>query len=173
MISRLQSVVPYRRWLYFAASLTCVAIIAFALYLQHYRYMEPCWLCYLQRGGVLLTGIVCFFAAVQNPKFLGLRVYAALVTLTAGGGAAVAIRHLYIQSLPIEEVQNCGQTVTMLLEEMPYFTALLKMLEGSAECWGQEPVMGLPLPAWTLLFFSAMIIFAWGLAFLFSKNKAV
>lgn len=173
MISRLLSVVPYRRWLFLAASLACFSVIAFALYLQHYRYMEPCWLCYLQRGGVLLTGIVFLFAAIQNPKKIGLWMYAGLVTLTAGAGAGVAIRHLYIQSLPYEEVQNCGQTVQMLLEQMPYFKALLKMLEGSAECWGQEPVLGLPLPAWTLMFFSAMIIFVWGLVFLSSKNKAV
>lgn len=171
MFLRLKSLFPLRRCLYLAASLACFSVIAFALYLQFYRYMEPCWLCYLQRGGVLLTGFVCLAAGIHNPQKFGAKIYAGLVTLTAGAGAGVAIRHLYIQSLPIEEVQNCGQTVTMLLEQMPYFRALLKMLEGSAECWGQEPVMGLPLPAWTLMFFTGMIMFAWILALLPRFNK--
>lgn len=161
MLTKILACLPARRWLYLLAALVCFSVIGFALYLQYYRYMEPCWLCYLQRLAVVLTGVVCLIAALHNPGQLGARVYAALITLTAGSGIGVAIRHLYIQSLPLEEVQNCGQTVTMLLEQMPYLQALRKMLEGSAECWGQEPVMGLTLPAWTLIFFSLMIVFGW------------
>ena len=161
MFSHLLALLPARRWLYLLAAVCCLSMIAYALYLQHYQWMEPCWLCYLQRGAVLLTGLVCLAAGLHNPGQLGAKVYAGLMTLTAGSGVGLALRHIYIQNLPIEEAPSCGQTVSALLAEMPYFSALLKMLEGSAECFKKDLVLGISLPVWTLLFFSFMVLFAW------------
>lgn len=161
MLQRLISRLPARRWLYLLAAVTCLSMIAYALYLQHYRWMEPCWLCYLQRGAILLSGAVCLVAAVHNPAQLGAKVYAGLLTLTAGGGAGIALRHIYIQSLPPEQAPSCGQSVTYLLETMPYFSALLKMLEGSADCVKKDLVLGLSLPVWTLMFFVLLLAFGW------------
>lgn len=161
MLHRLFERLPARRWLYLLAAVTCLSMIAYALYLQYYRWMEPCWLCYLQRGAILLSGAVLLVAGLHNPWQLGARVYAVLLTLTAGSGAAIAIRHLYIQSLPPEQAPSCGQSVSYLLETTPYFQALLRMLQGSASCAQKDMVLGLPLPAWTLMFFLALISFGW------------
>lgn len=161
MFSRFLDLLPARRWLYLLAAVSCLSMIAYALYLQHYKWMEPCWLCYLQRGAILFTGLVCLIAGLHNPGQTGAKVYAALVTLTAGSGVGLALRHIYIQNLPLEEAPSCGQTVSSLLEQMPYFSALLKMLEGSAECFKKDLVLGISLPVWTLLFFSVMVLFAW------------
>lgn len=161
MFSRLRLLLPARRWLYLLAAMFCLSMIAYALYLQHYKWMEPCWLCYLQRGAILLTGLVCLTAGLHNPGQLGAKLYAALVTLTAGAGAGISMRHIYIQGLPPELAPSCGQTVSALLQEMPYFHALLKMLEGSADCVKKDLVLGVSLPVWTLLFFISMVVFAW------------
>lgn len=161
MLSRVLNLLPARRWLYLLVAVTCFGMIAYALYLQYYEWMEPCWLCYLQRGAIIGSGIVCLAAAVHNPGQTGAKVYAALLTLTAGTGVGLALRHLYIQNLPPELQPNCGLTVSALTDQMPYFQALLRMLEGSASCAQKDLVLGLSLPTWTLLFFLFMVAFGW------------
>lgn len=165
MLSRILDRLPARRWLYLVAAALCLGMIGYALYLQHYKWMEPCWLCYLQRGAILLSGLVLLLAGLFNPGRLGGRIFAGLLTVTAGTGIGLALRHLYIQNLPPELAPSCGKTVTALLTEMPYFHALLKMLEGSAECYKRDLFLGIPLPGWTLMFFIFLVVLGWVLAF--------
>ena len=160
----LQSVLarlPARRWWYLAVAVAAFAVIGDALYLQYYKYWDPCWLCYLQRAFLILVGSIALLAAIINPARLGARITAGLLTLTAMGGGAVSIRHLYIQSLPPDQVPSCGKTVEALIETMPYFQALLKMWHGSAECAEKFGFFGITLPGWGLMFFTAVIVVAW------------
>lgn len=161
MLSRFLDCLPPRRWLYLIMALLCLSMIAYALYLQYFKWMEPCLLCYLQRGAILLSGAVLLVAGLHNPGRLGGRVYAGLLTLTAGSGVGIALRHLYIQNLPPELAPSCSLTVGALLDQMPYFSALLRMLEGSAECYKRDLFLGIPLPGWTLMFFIFLIAFGW------------
>jgi protein dithiol:quinone oxidoreductase len=159
-----------RTW-YFLASVGCFATIGYALYLQYYQYMEPCPLCYLQRVMVIALGVLLLLAGIQHPRKLGAKIYALLLSVFNGLGIALAWRHLWIQSLPPEEVPSCTTSMGYMLETMPFGDAIMKALQGSAECAKKDYFLGLPLSVWTLIFFIAMLIFSWLIVYL-AKEKS-
>lgn len=147
---------------YIAAFAVCVAVVAVALSLQYIQGVEPCPLCMIQRVLVIAIGLVSLAAAIHAPAFVGRRAYGATVALVALLGAAVAMRHLWLQSLPSEQVPACGPGLEYILEHFPWDRALKLVILGSGECsevlW---TFLGLSLPAWTLMAF--MGLFAFGL----------
>ncbi|MFZ0256917.1 MAG: disulfide bond formation protein B [Gammaproteobacteria bacterium] len=147
---------------YIGAFAVCVAVVTVALYLQYVQGVEPCPLCMIQRVLVIAIGLVCLAAAIHAPAFVGRRVYGTTVALVALLGAAVAMRHLWLQSLPSEQAPACGPGLEYILEHFPWDRALKLVILGSGECsevlW---TFLGLSLPAWTLMAF--MGLFAFGL----------
>ena len=75
-----------------------------ALFMEHAMGLEPCPLCILQRVTVIVTGLVTLVAALHHPGARGIRVYAIGAILAAVLGAALAIRQLWLQSLPKDQV---------------------------------------------------------------------
>jgi len=149
------------RLAYLAGALFCAALIAFALYLQYVQGEDPCPLCIFQRIAVIATGAVFLVAALHGPGHIMARVYAALVLLTAGTGAAIAARHIWIQHLPPDQVPSCGPGLSYLMDVFPLATVVKQVLSGSGECahvgW---TFLGWSIPEWTLLCFIALG--AWG-----------
>lgn len=147
---------------YGAAFLACVGLVVAALYLQHVKGIEPCPLCMLQRWAIMVIAALCLLAAIHAPIALARRVYGSLVAVVALLGGAIAIRHLWLQSLPAEQAPACGPGLEYMLEHLPLDRAMKAILLGSGECaevlW---TFLGLSLPAWTLLAFVAL--FAFGL----------
>jgi disulfide bond formation protein DsbB len=156
------------RWSYrvgfFAGFLLCVALIAFALYAQYVLMMDPCPLCILQRVVFIALGVVFLVGALHGPRHYGRMVYAVLATLVATVGAAIAGRHLWIQSLPADQVPSCGAPLGYLLETRAGHGGLVgvlaKVLSGSGECAKVEPILGVPMPAWSLLWFVVLAALA-------------
>jgi disulfide bond formation protein DsbB len=74
------------------------------------------------------------------------------VLLTAAGTIAIAVRHLWIQSLPEGSVPSCGASLKFMLKVLPLSDVLSKVLNGSGECakitWR---FLGLSMPAWVLI----------------------
>ncbi len=160
-MNRMVSWLPSRRAGYVLAFLVCAALMGYALYVQYVQLLEPCPLCMLQRVGVIGAGIVMLLAAMHGPGRRGAWCYALLNLLAAGAGAGVAIRHLWIQSLPPEQVPSCGPGLSYMLDTMPFGAALIQALQGSGECADASwRFLGLTMPGWTLIFFAALI--AWG-----------
>lgn len=142
----------------FAAS---AAGLAFAYYLQFVHGLEPCPLCIFQRVAMAATGAVFLVAALHGPAGFGRRVYAALAALAAGAGAAIAGRHVWLQSLPEDEVPACGPGLDYLLDVMPWQDVLARILRGDAACADIDAsFLGLSLPAWTLVAFVALALWA-------------
>jgi protein dithiol:quinone oxidoreductase len=50
--------------------------------------------------------------------------------------------------------------ITYMLEAFPFFDVLTRALKGSVECNKIDLILGLPIPAWTLLFFIIAVIAA-------------
>jgi disulfide bond formation protein DsbB len=111
--------IPGRRVLNLAGFLACAGMMGFALYAQHVLLLDPCPLCVLQRVAVIGLGVVFLLAALHNPQGWGRRVYAVLVLLFAGDGAAVAGWHWHLQNLPASEVPACGPGLNYMLENFP------------------------------------------------------
>ncbi|MEM7082377.1 MAG: disulfide bond formation protein B [Pseudomonadota bacterium] len=137
-------------WLGFAV---CLGMMAYALYAQYVLLLEPCNLCIFQRIAVIAMGLVFLIAALHRGAGRAVRrVYGALVGLFAAFGVAVAGRHVYIQSLPADEVPACGPSLDYLMDAFPMTEALRLVFFGSGRCaeidWS---LFGLSMPAWVLI----------------------
>jgi protein dithiol:quinone oxidoreductase len=140
----------------------CAALLAYAYYSQFVMHLEPCPLCIFQRIGVFILGLLFLIAATHDPRVLGRRLYALALALAALATAAVALRHLYIQSLPPDSVPACGASLDFMLKVFSLSEVLVKVLTGSGECakvtW---TFLGLAMPAWVLI--SVLVLGGYGL----------
>jgi disulfide bond formation protein DsbB len=140
----------------------CAALLAYAYYAELVLHLAPCPLCIFQRVGVFLMGLVFLIAASHDPQGWGRRVYAALLALAAFATVGVAVRQLYIQSLPEGSVPACGASLDFMLKVFSLNEVLVKVLTGSGECakvtWR---FLGLAMPGWVLI--AALVLCVFGL----------
>jgi disulfide bond formation protein DsbB len=130
----------------------CAGMMTFALYSQHVLGLEPCPLCIFQRVAVVGLGLLFLMAAIHSPGRLGRWIYAVLLLLVSLAGSAVSARHVWLQSLPPDQVPSCGPGLDFMLDTFPFTEVLNMVLSGSGECaevaWS---LLGLSMPAWTLI----------------------
>jgi disulfide bond formation protein DsbB len=142
--------------------LACAALLGYAYYAQYVLHLEPCPLCIFQRIGVFVLGVIFLIAALHDPAVFGRRMYALLLSLAALAAIGIALRHLYIQSLPPGSVPACGASLDFMLKVFSLSEVLVKVLTGSGECakvtW---EFLGLAMPAWVLI--SAAVLGGFGL----------
>ena len=140
------------------AAAACLALYGFALYSQYQLGLEPCPLCIFQRVAVVLLGVSFLLAALVPTRA---RVPGAVTTVLIGvaalWGAGVALRHLYIQSLPPGKVPVCGATLDYMWEVFPATEVLRKVLTGSGECAKVDwTFLGIAMPGWVLIWMLAL-----------------
>lgn len=161
------------RVVHLAGFLICVALIAYALYAQYALGMEPCPLCILQRVVFIALGLLFLVAGTHGPRRWGRWVYVVLLVAVALIGAGISVRHLWIQSLPPGQVPSCGAPLGYMLETRAGNGGLLgvleKVLSGSGECARVQDVLGLPMPAWALIWF--VLLGAWSVVGVRSPRK--
>ena len=149
------------RKLFFAGFLLSLSMLLIAGYFQFVEHLEPCPLCILQRVATFVAGIWFLLAAVHNPAAVGRRIYALLILITTLFGAATSARHVWLQSLPPDQVPSCGPGLSFMLKNFPPDETLKLLLRGSGECadvvWR---FLGLSIPGWTLVAFIVMIVIA-------------
>ncbi|OHX19047.1 disulfide bond formation protein DsbB [Chromobacterium sphagni] len=137
----------------------CAGAMAFALYAQYQLGEEPCPLCILQRIGVMAAGTLALLAALHNPRRAGAKVWGGLVVLAALAGSGVSLRQLWLQSLPADQVPQCGPGLEFLMESFPLWQVLSKVLKGSGECATiQGTFLGMSMPFWVAVFFVGVIV---------------
>ncbi len=143
----------------------CVLMMAVALGLEHLGGLEPCPLCIFQRVAVLAAAAVFAVAALHNPRGrLGAVLYGGLGLAAVLGGIGVAARHLWLQSLPADEVPSCGPGLDYMMEIMPLQQVLAQVFTGSGECADIDfQLLGLSLPGWTLIGFIVLALVPLGL----------
>ena len=142
---------PSRRQANAAGAAACALMMAFALYVQYGLHFTPCNLCLLQRGAVILLGLVFLVAALHDPARSGARVYAALIAIAATLGMLVSARHVWVMLQPPGSLPSCGADLYTMLEMLPVHEALAIVLRGGAECQANQwSLFGLSMPAWVL-----------------------
>ena len=143
----------------------CAALMAAALWLQHVDGLEPCPLCILQRGAVVALGVVMLAGAIHDPATVGRRIYGIVIAIVAIAGAAVAGRHVWLQSLPPGKAPECGPGLEYMLGAFPLTEVIEMVLRGSGECAEvQWTFLLLSIPQWTLVVFVAFAVFGLWLA---------
>ena len=150
---------PKRRTGYLLALAVCAALMAYAFYLQYVLDLKPCPLCMFQRVALTAMGVIFLIAAIHRPARGGAWGYAAIQLLVGGTGIGLALRHLWIQSLPADQVPACGMGIGYMLETLPFFDVIQRTLKGSGECAKVDLILGMSIPAWTLALFVGLI--AW------------
>lgn len=147
------------RLIYLYIFLFCVSLLGIAMYMEHVMMLEPCPLCIMQRIFFLSTGLVSLVAFIHNPVARGKLVYGSLTALLAAGGGGFAIRQIWLQHLPKDQVPACGPSVSYMIEQFPLRDVLAVMLTGDGNCaeiaW-QDPVLGWSIPQWSLVGFVAL-----------------
>lgn len=157
------------RQLNFAGFFSCVGMMAYALYAEHYLLLMPCPLCVFERMAVIALGLVFLVVAIHNPIEWGRRVYAAAVFVAAAAGVGVASRHVWLQNLPPDQVPSCGPGFDYIIDSFPLSEALSVIFTGSGECASIDwRFLGLSMPAWVLI--SVLII---GIAGVWNNTRNV
>lgn len=159
MILEKLSILKKSRYLNLAGLSLCLSAMAFAvLYLQGVLYLTPCPLCIVDR--VLLTGMAMIFllAAIHNPGVRGQKIYAVINLLLVISALLVAMRHVWLQHLPPEQVPECGAGLSFMLDVLPLWEVIEKVFTGSGECAEiQWQFLGLSIPEQTLIFFAGLL----------------
>lgn len=152
-----------KRPVFLALFLIPVVAMGFAvLFLQQTLGLAPCPLCITQRVFVMLVGLFALVAFIHNPPGIGRRIYAALCTLAAIGGAAVAGRHVWLQSLPEDQAPACGPSLEYMLDTLPLSETFALVMMGDGNCAEtQWSLLGLSIPEQTLALF--VVLMALGL----------
>ncbi|MGO2233744.1 MAG: disulfide bond formation protein B [Marinomonas sp.] len=134
------------------------ALLAVAFYMEYQMGLEPCPLCMLQRIVFFCVGVVSLVSALTaNEK--ARKIFSWLVVVLSFAGAALAIRHLYLQSLPMDELPACLPGLSYMFEVFPWQEIMQAMVMGTGECgdvvW---TFLGISIPGWTLVAFIGMAI---------------
>ena len=137
--------------------LLCAAAMAYALYEQHVRGLEPCHLCIFQRVVVIALGITFAVAFVHNPRRGGGRVYAVILAALGLVGIAIAGRHVWLQMQPPGSVGACGASLDVMFQMLPPSDVLIRVFKGGAECQKVDwTFLGLSMPAWLIPLFALL-----------------
>ena len=157
MISFLKSL--NNRGINLLCGLICVASLLIAkFYFEDYLGLEPCYLCITQRAFIAIAGLLFFIWAAHNPKRLGAKIYALLVLAATSAGAYFSLKQLYLQSLPEEQVPQCGPPVDYLFETFSNFEVIAMLLRGDGNCAKiQWEFLSITMPGWVLLIFIVLI----------------
>lgn len=158
-MNNLRQYIPSPRNLNWLIGLGCIFLMAVALYMEHVMALVPCPLCVFQRVAVIAVGVIALVAAVHNPAAPGIRIYGGLVALGALAGIGLSLRHLYLQSLPEDQVPSCGPGLDYLMDVFPMTEVIEMVLSGDGSC--AEVVwrfLGISIPGWTLVGFLGLLL---------------
>jgi len=137
--------------------LLCLAMLGFAVYAERVLGLAPCPLCMFQRVAVMLFAAICILAALHGPKGWGVRVWALLGLLANGLGAAIAGRHVWLQSLPKDQLPSCAPPMDYMWDNLPFGSMLETVLMTSGDCAEVDwQFLGLSMPVWTFIAFAIM-----------------
>lgn len=142
--------------------LACTGLMAYALYSQYVLGYEPCPLCTFQRVAMIALGVAFLIGGLHAPRGAGgRRAYGVLALLPALAGIGIAGRHVWMQNLPPEAVPACGPPLEFLRETLPLADVIRKVLTGSGQCATIDwTLLGLSMPAWVLISFVALALWA-------------
>ena len=145
-----------------------LGMMSVALFMEHFLQLKPCILCYMQRGAVILIGVISAIGLMINSKNINLyKVMISSVLVFVFSGAALSIRQLYLQSLPADLVPSCAPDIDYLFSTLPFLEVLILAFSGDGNCaevlWS---FMGISIPGWLLIGFVCIAVYC----FLILKN---
>ncbi len=144
----------------FGCVLVLSLLLLIASYLLEYGLgLEPCALCLLQRYVLWMIVFLAWLAFVHNPHQLGQRLYSFALLLCNSLGILLAARHLWLQYGPVPDViVPCTADLQTMLQFAPLFSVLTDLLRNTHDCSQIHTLLGLPLSAWSMMGFIALVM---------------
>ncbi len=142
------------RWIYALIAASCAALLSYGLYTEYFDGLTPCPLCMTQRGFYVLAGLGALGAAILHPAGVKRYLASTFILLCCVGGAAIAGRQVWLQSLPPDQVPACGPSLEYMFGNLPFGEALRTLMMGDGNCaevvW---TLFGLSMADWSLIAF--------------------
>ncbi len=152
--------------------ISCAGLLASAYYFEYALYLDSCPLCIMQRIAVLFVGLVGLSGYIIASTQFKQRVHTVLMALSALFGVFVAGRHVWIQSLPADQIPTCGPSLEYMVDTLPWAEVLSVMLRGNGNCAdAQWSFLGLSMPLWVLIWFVGYMLLA-GVMYYRAAKKA-
>ena len=143
-------------------AISCIALLAFGLYLQHAIGLEPCPMCIVQRYLFILAALAAGIGAAL--PVAATRWAAGLMALLSFTGAGVAARQSWLQWFP-PEITTCGRDLFGMIESFPLKRVIPMVFRGSGDCSAVDwTFLGLSIANWSFLNF--MLVGALGVMLL-------
>lgn len=134
-------------------ALVSFILLGVAFYMEYQMGLEPCPLCMLQRIVFFCVGVVSLLSYVTGSHFVR-KLLSWLVVILSLVGAALAIRHLYLQNLSEDRLPACLPSLSYMFDVFPWQDIMRSMIMGTGECgdvvW---TFLGISIPGWTLMTF--------------------
>lgn len=147
----------YRLWSLFLLIVT-LAVLILSFYFEYVLGLNPCPLCLMQRLCVMLLLILVSMSFYLNRSSWA-RKSMMLQMGVASAGIFFAVRQLWLQSLPMEQIPVCLPGIGMMIHYLPWSEVAHALLLGAGDCaeitWTW---LGLSMPAWTALYFLGMLL---------------
>jgi disulfide bond formation protein DsbB len=137
----------------FIGLIICFVLLATSFYLEFNIKLEPCPLCIIQRFLFIILALLFFFGMFLKPQKKH-KVYYFFIFFISAIGAVIAARHVWITTLPPDQVPSCGASLHYMLEVLPVNQAIQMIFQGTGNCakvtWR---FLSLSIPEWSLIFF--------------------
>lgn len=148
----------------------CASLLGFGYFLQYARGIEPCPLCILQRVAYFSVVVFGVIGVIHGPRGIWRRIYSGLICLSGMAGAGVAIRQVWLQHLPPDQVPECGPGLEFMLNTFPLSDTIRMIFHGSGECAEvQWTFLNMSIAEWSLVCFSLIVISS--AVYLFKKER--
>ena len=157
------------RFIFFLAFVVGALVMGSTFYLEYGPGLKPCSLCQVQRFFLLGFCVVNLMAYAHGPKGFGLWCYSLASTLFAFGGAASALRQVWLQQLAPEQLMVCQPELACIWREMSLSEIISMVYRGSEECahihW---TVFDLSVPELSMLAFTGLLVLS-----IFQINRSI
>ena len=147
----------YRRIQQSLLSVTML-VLGLALYFEYVKGYQPCPLCLMQRLCAFLFGITCLMGlclrTLHRAQWLAIA-----QALTSAAGLYFSGRQLWLQNSALEEGAMCLPGMTMMVKYFSWEALWKALFLGTTDCsestghW-----LGLSMPTWSALYFSALLL---------------
>ena len=139
--------------------LACLGLLGFGYLSQYLMELEPCPLCILQRVAFMIMALGALLGMLHGARGWPRWLYAGIIWAGGLWGVATAGRHLWLQSLPADQVPECGPGLSFMLEYFSLGEALMSAFTGSGECAEVDwSFLGISMPGWTLIWYFVLMV---------------
>lgn len=148
----------------------CSFFIVVAYSFQLLQDTSPCSLCVIERFILIFLALGFLACALQRPNYKGIWAYALINSLLAAMGLAVSGRHLWLQSQPLSQDNQCIPLLPSVINN-PWVLNIVNSL-GTHQCAEGGPYfLGLSLSLWAFLLFIILGVAVIILPFLDASRK--